>query len=316
MYLMTWFCLFINQKSSFPSQDSLEVASSSIVSVIDNTSNTPGDLVSSWYSSQPIGYCRDRNGYLPADPDFRLKTCASCYEYLFPNSSLIAAGLYLWPKSSISNSHEDTVGNSSNELFTNHSYNGRSSVISSTPFHWNDALFADIHNDIWSRKVCDTLAKDDCQRWKRCCQSAEECCQKQLEVRSATVQREVHWVNRSQYVMCPMTWDGYTCWSETAAGTRVLNVCPSFLPYVSSSGRTFLPELNLFSAQWTECFYNFQLMKNDCWQDHTLTKQSMHTPANETSFKKLLSETQLIHWSILQACRQITFLSGLEIGFE
>lgn len=175
---------------------------------------------------------------MQADSDFRLKTCASCYEYLFPNSSFIATGSYLWPKSLLSDSYMNLVDSSSNELFTNQSYNGRSSINSSSLVHMNNGLLlADVHSDVWRKKVCDTLTGDDCGRWKHCCQLAEDCCRQQLEAKSAAaVQREVQWINRSQYMTCPMTWDGYSCWSEAVAETTVSNVCPSFLPYASQSG--------------------------------------------------------------------------------
>ena len=93
---------------------------------------------------------------------------------------------------------------------------------------------ADFHNKTARNFICQfgELDEEGCDRWIKCCQEAENCCQRQLAVTASMT--TTHQSTYSHY--CPKTWDGYSCWNDTPAGTTVTQPCPGFLEYSLTSG--------------------------------------------------------------------------------
>ena len=199
---------------------------------------TNGDDIP-WTSSPLKRYCRDRSGYFVADSEFNFRTCASCYAYLFPEPPhLIADGMYLVQRHTFSENQDLTTDSSVTKaryLATNESIsdiNDDLTVSDAT----GGGVIADVNSDISRTIICDTLkGGDGCGRWVDCCQSAEQCCRDQLNVRSSASD-DHQWTGQSP--TCPITWDGYSCWSKTDAGVTASRTCPTFLPYVSLSGKS------------------------------------------------------------------------------
>ncbi|XP_067648903.1 calcitonin gene-related peptide type 1 receptor-like [Haliotis asinina] len=67
--------------------------------------------------------------------------------------------------------------------------------------------------------VCATLSTTNCTWWTSCCNGATACCRQQQTLRQ---------VHDGSY--CPMTWDGWSCVTETPAGHTADIQCPSFIP--------------------------------------------------------------------------------------
>lgn len=84
-------------------------------------------------------------------------------------------------------------------------------------------LVPDAENASLANRVCKTISRDTCSRWKSCCSAARSCCKRQLLLPPR------------QNGSCPRTWDGYGCWDDTRPETAVYISCPSFLQFSSSS---------------------------------------------------------------------------------
>ena len=72
--------------------------------------------------------------------------------------------------------------------------------------------------------VCDTLDDVECARWIACCEDGVACCQSQLANTNITAPG-----------YCHRTWDGYSCWEDTKAGTEANQSCPEFLAFSAPS---------------------------------------------------------------------------------
>ncbi len=126
-------------------------------------------------------------------------TCATCYGYLFPPTDGKELRVYKqWLVS-----------------------------VNGTIFPNLHMLLADANNETFREQICRTLNNDECARWTSCCQKADMCCQEQLSMPS-TPEEEAQ-------PYCPRTWDGFSCWSDTAANSEVSTSCPSFLKHAVPS---------------------------------------------------------------------------------
>lgn len=168
--------------------------------------------------------CRDRLGFFtPAD--FSLWTCGFCLQYLFVDKPI---------KVFFHAPHRLLV-------FTN-----------DTRFPVDTAL-PDVDNATYVGKVCNALDKagQDCQRWVSCCRTAQACCRRQLALRATPAPGEIGGrmslgfgapgvdggggvPEDSGY--CPATWDGYSCWDATRAGSTVSNNCAGYIEHASTDG--------------------------------------------------------------------------------
>jgi calcitonin receptor-like len=144
--------------------------------------------------------CRDRYLQLPVTY-FRLLSCSMCYKYLF------YTGNHLQPHSQ---QPWTLVPTSNSELYSK-----------------NFSVIADVNDEPSKSLICDSLTEDDCTRWTDCCNAAMSCCAIQLSTPTS---------NRSESSYCPRTWDGYSCFGDTEAGTRTYFSCPSFVPHSDTSG--------------------------------------------------------------------------------
>jgi len=195
-----------------------------------------------WTSTPPRRYCRDRAGYFVAESDFRFRTCASCYAYLFPDPPhLVTDGPYLVQRNAAGENYDSftdsfTVTARWLDVETNSTVSGLRENYDAT----DDVIMADVNSDLWRTAICDTLKDGDgCGRWIDCCRSAEQCCRDQLEMQSRQTTERVQsgqYGQLGQSPTCPITWDGYSCWPETDPGVTASNSCPTFLPFASQSG--------------------------------------------------------------------------------
>lgn len=145
--------------------------------------------------------CRDRYFQLPVTY-FRLFSCSMCYKYLF------YSGNELQP-----HSQQPWMLVPTNN---------------SVSYSQNFSVLADV-NDATSRGlICDSLSSADCTRWTDCCYSAISCCETQISTPKS---------NLSEASYCPRTWDGYSCFGDTAAGTRTYFSCPSYVQHADTSGK-------------------------------------------------------------------------------
>lgn len=141
---------------------SLSAMSSSIsIDLVSTRSSEPSPVASvaataeagnSSRTSATGSYCRDRSGLWAAEPDFRYRTCASCYGYLFAGgggglSSATVDGPYL-----VFTAGHTTVaaaGSSpSNDSSTSPEVRRQREV----------AILADIRNDERRTEICATLS--------------------------------------------------------------------------------------------------------------------------------------------------------------
>ena len=177
---------------------------------------------------QGDGLCRDRMG-LFAPADFALWTCGFCLKYLYVGK----------PISVFFHAHHRLV------VFTN-----------ATRFPV-DSVLPDVDNATFVGKVCDALEKadQDCQRWLSCCRAARACCQRQLSLATTPTPGELGGrrslglgvpgaeveegggdgvAGDSGY--CPATWDGYSCWDASRAGSTVSSHCAGYIEHASTDG--------------------------------------------------------------------------------
>ena len=96
-----------------------------------------------------------------------------------------------------------------------------------------DAWQIDVTDVNVTSQMCSHLKPEECEGWRACCLSAQICCQRQQEFES----RQVTGAG------CPMTWDGYACWSATASGQEVTTDCPAYIPHAMPSGE-YMMQIN------------------------------------------------------------------------
>ncbi|KAL3199129.1 hypothetical protein MRX96_014094 [Rhipicephalus microplus] len=79
-------------------------------------------------------------------------------------------------------------------------------------------------------EIMDTFAKKlYADRWESCCQAAKQCCQEMLEDELAEPRDAIAGPR------CPATWDGWTCFKDTPAGTTVRKPCPTHAYFITET---------------------------------------------------------------------------------
>ena len=86
-------------------------------------------------------------------------------------------------------------------------------------------VIPDIKNDTSRSEVCSSLDDEECDRWTSCCHNAMDCCASQI-ISTVNVKQDE----------CPQTWDGFSCWSSTNAGSTISQECPLFLEHANPLG--------------------------------------------------------------------------------
>ncbi|PVD30883.1 hypothetical protein C0Q70_10158 [Pomacea canaliculata] len=137
------------------------------------------------------GMCRSKSLLLEPRA-FELHSCAWCYQYAARSDSIRAHPTQPY-------------------LYV---INNRTSLPSDTA-----VLVPDVTNASDVKRVCSTVPSAICERWQECCHAARRCCQRQLQAG--------HRVNGT----CARTWDGWSCWDDTPAGTVEYVTCPTFFRY-------------------------------------------------------------------------------------
>jgi len=144
--------------------------------------------------------CRDRFGTVDVDT-FRQRACTQCFVYLF-------AGVGGLLRSSENLTHL---------VLLNGSAVAERYVVDSVDPESLD-------------RVCRQFARDmggsgGCTRWIQCCTEADACCQQQ---RQRAGRRQMTSAV-SAPASCAATWDGFSCWARTPAGSVVRQQCPEYM---------------------------------------------------------------------------------------
>lgn len=153
---------------------------------------------SSLYEKVP-GTCRMESQFYFEPRFFGLITCARCYKYMaslaFKNASRLA----------YCRGARLCRGECDGECYT--PYGNKSDV-----------------------EILDTFAKQlYADRWESCCQAAKQCCQEMLEDELAEP------TDAKAGPRCPATWDGWTCFKDTPAGTTVRKPCPTHAYFITET---------------------------------------------------------------------------------
>ena len=151
------------------------------------------DIVASTVSAT----CRDRFGRVDVD-SFRQRACTLCFVYLFP-------GVGDLQPSSDNYTHLVRLNGSTEE---------ERYVVDSTDLASLDPVCRQFAGDMGGF--------DGCSRWMKCCTKADECCRRQRRISgspSAAISS----------TMCSATWDGFSCWGRTPAGSVVHQQCPEYM---------------------------------------------------------------------------------------
>ncbi|XP_075537535.1 calcitonin gene-related peptide type 1 receptor-like isoform X1 [Dermacentor variabilis] len=82
-------------------------------------------------------------------------------------------------------------------------------------------------------------------RWKSCCQAARDCCQEMIADDQAGLSMTKDGLH------CPATWDGWTCYKDTPAGTTVQKPCPAHAYFITET---------------PQCI---KMSKKTCWENGT-----------------------------------------------
>jgi len=81
---------------------------------------------------------------------------------------------------------------------------------------------------ICRRFGADMRGVDGCTRWTECCTEADACCERQSR-RAET--------SSVAPAACEATWDGFSCWDRTPAGSVVRQQCPVYMERSDVTGR-------------------------------------------------------------------------------
>uniref|UniRef100_A0A2C9LKA4 G-protein coupled receptors family 2 profile 1 domain-containing protein n=1 Tax=Biomphalaria glabrata TaxID=6526 RepID=A0A2C9LKA4_BIOGL len=183
---------------------------SSLVSTVASlpTSTVTAANLTHFYDQTSVGLqetvldrrCRYRGHWYPAET-YRLITCAYCYLFVYKKTWRVTA---TYP-------FEIVVGE-----------NGL-----------GERLRADLSNETAVSQVCSSLKPpEECKPWKTCCKEAEKCCERQLKEGPG-----IHPDHGK--TVCPRTWDGFACWSDTSVGRTESIECPSYVPDVFSGTQAY-----------------------------------------------------------------------------
>jgi len=147
--------------------------------------------------------CRDRFGSVDVTT-FRRRACTLCFVYLFSG----VGGL------------TPSYDNYTSLVRLNGSTVVQRYIVDSADVASLDAVCRQCASDIGG--------EDGCARWTRCCSKAEECCQRQ---RHKVAGSRPHETSSDVIALagCPATWDGFSCWDVTPAGTVVHQQCPQYM---------------------------------------------------------------------------------------
>ena len=152
--------------------------------------------------------CRDRFGTVDVRT-FRQRSCTLCFFYLFGR----VGGL------------RPSSENYTHLVLLNDSAVAERYVVDSADLASLD-------------RVCRQFAGDmggsvGCSRWLQCCTTADACCRRQLRRAGR------RWWMTSTAVApatCAATWDGFSCWDHTPAGSVVHQQCPEYMPRADVNG--------------------------------------------------------------------------------
>lgn len=151
---------------------------------------------SSLYEKVP-GTCRMESQLYLEPRFFSLITCARCYKYMASLAFKNASRLTYCRGARLCR------GDCDGECFT--PYGNKSDV-----------------------EIADTFARKlYADRWESCCRSARQCCQEMLEDELAEP------TDTKDGPRCPATWDGWTCFKDTPAGTTVRKPCPAHAYFIT-----------------------------------------------------------------------------------
>ena len=190
----------------------------------------------------PTTSCRDRFGTVDVI-SYRRRSCAWCFLYLFKNAPDIfelipPADQSLRPRNVSGlpiDDREIIIEVGDDELVE----------LKETTIQTLDELCAYLPGE-YDRVRCRN-------RLAECCRRSGQCCRRQLEQRPTNDQlrvglegsaedgdvgvayverRDVTMTSASPSSSCPSTWDGFSCWDETPAGTEVSQPCPVYMEQV------------------------------------------------------------------------------------
>ena len=154
---------------------------------------------------------------------FKLITCSMCYYWMFPQGNVFNGHT---PARSPQGPGNDSTGQLP---FTS------STPLSVVPTPEQDPIPApDIENNTIMQLLCNMLGDEKkCRRWQHCCLAALHCCRQQ--------QANNHVLAENMNApFCPRTWDGYTCWKDTPANSRVSNKCPEYVHEYVTPGSKYI----------------------------------------------------------------------------
>ncbi|XP_049270180.1 calcitonin gene-related peptide type 1 receptor-like [Rhipicephalus sanguineus] len=153
---------------------------------------------SSLYEKVP-GTCRMESQFYLEPRFFGLITCARCYKYMASLAFKNASRLTYCRGARLCR------GGCDGECYT--PYGNKSDV-----------------------EIVDTFAKKlYADRWESCCRAAKQCCQEMLEDELAEPR------DTKAGPRCPATWDGWTCFKDTPAGTTVRKPCPTHAYFITET---------------------------------------------------------------------------------
>lgn len=142
---------------------------------------------------------------------FKMITCSMCYYWMYPQGNVFNARTPARPSKDPGNYSTDKL-----PIFS------PTSTPIPTPAP-NPIPAPDIENNTVMQLLCNMLGDEEkCQRWRDCCSAALACCHQQQTDDNVLAQN----LNSP---FCPRTWDGYTCWKDTPANSRVSNKCPDYV---------------------------------------------------------------------------------------
>ncbi|BFY98771.1 hypothetical protein BsWGS_01811 [Bradybaena similaris] len=181
----------------------------------------------------PSEFCRERHGEFL--PDFyNLITCALCYTYVYADYNV-------------------SIDYGTMELVTG----------TNTAHPEGTRMSVDMNTTESISLVCNSLFEpSECWKWKYCCQQARLCCKEQLDKGPKPYQEYGK-------TLCPRTWDGYACWSDTFAGQSPKTRCPGYLE-PAASGRY------AYKTCTTNATWYLNPLNNKEWTDYTECNSLQH----------------------------------------